>query len=198
MGGQSSPPTPEIADRSHRSHRQGCRHRPRRTRLGLRWRFWADAARHGFRRRPAKDHPGPARSRLQPRRHQKDSRRQPAARLPPGRNRQPRNAGPIALDASRSQRRRASLSYNATLLLNHKLHAAYVQGAFMRNLLLVFTLFSMAALAASAQSATPAAPAKPPVHHAAAGATTAIINTTVGKMTCTLFPDKAPIGVANF
>jgi peptidyl-prolyl cis-trans isomerase A (cyclophilin A) len=68
----------------------------------------------------------------------------------------------------------------------------------MRNLLLVFTLFSMAALAASAQSATPAAPAKPPVHHAAAGATTAIINTTVGKMTCTLFPDKAPIGVANF
>ena len=68
----------------------------------------------------------------------------------------------------------------------------------MRNLLLVFTLFSMAALAASAQSATPAAPAKPPVHHAAAGPTTAIINTTVGKMTCTLFPDKAPIGVANF
>lgn len=27
---------------------------------------------------------------------------------------------------------------------------------------------------------------------------TAIIDTTVGKMTCTLFPDKAPIGVANF
>jgi peptidyl-prolyl cis-trans isomerase A (cyclophilin A) len=27
---------------------------------------------------------------------------------------------------------------------------------------------------------------------------TAIINTTAGKMTCTLFPDKAPIGVENF
>jgi peptidyl-prolyl cis-trans isomerase A (cyclophilin A) len=27
---------------------------------------------------------------------------------------------------------------------------------------------------------------------------TAIINTTVGKLTCTLFPDAAPIGVANF
>ena len=27
---------------------------------------------------------------------------------------------------------------------------------------------------------------------------TAIINTTVGKLTCTLFPDKAPIGVENF
>jgi len=26
----------------------------------------------------------------------------------------------------------------------------------------------------------------------------AVINTTVGKMTCTLFPDKAPLGVANF
>ena len=39
-----------------------------------------------------------------------------------------------------------------------------------------------------ATAAKPAAPTKP----------TAIINTTVGKMTCTLFPDKAPIGVANF
>src|SRR3984957_12635922 len=27
---------------------------------------------------------------------------------------------------------------------------------------------------------------------------TAVIDTTVGKLTCTLFPDKAPIGVANF
>jgi len=26
----------------------------------------------------------------------------------------------------------------------------------------------------------------------------AVINTSVGKMTCTLFPDKAPVGVANF
>lgn len=33
----------------------------------------------------------------------------------------------------------------------------------------------------------------------AAGAQpTAVIDTTAGKMTCTLFPDKAPIGVANF
>lgn len=40
----------------------------------------------------------------------------------------------------------------------------------------------------TAQAATPAAPAMP----------TAIIDTTAGKMTCTLFPDKAPIGVANF
>jgi peptidyl-prolyl cis-trans isomerase A (cyclophilin A) len=71
----------------------------------------------------------------------------------------------------------------------------------MRNAFIVSILFSLAALAAGAQAAPaakPATAAKPPVHHAAAGTPTAIIDTTVGKMTCTLFPDKAPIGVANF
>jgi peptidyl-prolyl cis-trans isomerase A (cyclophilin A) len=33
---------------------------------------------------------------------------------------------------------------------------------------------------------------------AASGQPTAVIDTTAGKLTCTLFPDKAPIGVANF
>ena len=33
---------------------------------------------------------------------------------------------------------------------------------------------------------------------APAAGPTAIIDTTAGKLTCTLFPDKAPIGVANF
>ena len=32
----------------------------------------------------------------------------------------------------------------------------------------------------------------------AASHPTAVIDTTAGKLTCTLFPDKAPIGVANF
>ncbi len=67
----------------------------------------------------------------------------------------------------------------------------------MRNafiaILLVITAFGGAG--SIAQSA-PAA--KAPVHHAAAGPPIAIIETTVGKMTCTLFPDKAPIGVENF
>jgi peptidyl-prolyl cis-trans isomerase A (cyclophilin A) len=40
-----------------------------------------------------------------------------------------------------------------------------------------------------APAAKPAASSVPPI---------AIIDTTVGKMNCTLFPDKAPIGVANF
>lgn len=55
---------------------------------------------------------------------------------------------------------------------------------------LIFTASFLSAQTASKPS-TPAA--KP-----AAAEPTAIINTTAGKMTCTLFPNKAPIGVANF
>jgi peptidyl-prolyl cis-trans isomerase A (cyclophilin A) len=44
------------------------------------------------------------------------------------------------------------------------------------------------AAAQSSGAAKPPASTKP----------TAIINTTAGKMTCTLFPDKAPVGVENF
>jgi peptidyl-prolyl cis-trans isomerase A (cyclophilin A) len=74
----------------------------------------------------------------------------------------------------------------------------------MRNAFIVSALLGMFALAVWAQSGPQAAPAAKPaagattVHHAAAGPPTAIIDTTVGKLTCTLFPDKAPIGVANF
>jgi peptidyl-prolyl cis-trans isomerase A (cyclophilin A) len=52
----------------------------------------------------------------------------------------------------------------------------------------------------SAPAAKSSTAAKPSVAAKPAGATkpTAIINTSVGKMTCTLFPDKAPIGVENF
>ena len=63
---------------------------------------------------------------------------------------------------------------------------------------------ALVAAAAWAQPGGQAAPAKPSTaskpaaSSAAAGKPTAIIDTTVGKMTCTLFPDKAPIGVANF
>src|ERR1700735_5756634 len=69
----------------------------------------------------------------------------------------------------------------------------------IRNVLIAITLLCLGALA-FAQSSSQAAPAaKPPVHYpVAAGPPTAIIDTTVGKMTCELFPDKAPIGVANF
>jgi peptidyl-prolyl cis-trans isomerase A (cyclophilin A) len=76
----------------------------------------------------------------------------------------------------------------------------------MRNAFLVSVLLSIAALASWAQTSTQTAPAakpstaaKPPVHHAAAtGKPTAVIETSVGNLTCTLFPDKGPIGVENF
>lgn len=41
-------------------------------------------------------------------------------------------------------------------------------------------------------------PAKKPTAATAALKPTAIVDTTAGKLTCTLFPDKAPLGVANF
>jgi peptidyl-prolyl cis-trans isomerase A (cyclophilin A) len=76
-----------------------------------------------------------------------------------------------------------------------------------RRLALTF-LIAIAGCAAWAQtsSATQSAPAAKPstaakqttVAKPAPAPPTAIIDTTAGKMTCTLFPGKAPIGVANF
>jgi len=64
----------------------------------------------------------------------------------------------------------------------------------MRTAIVVFILTiastAQTGMVGQAAPAKPAAPAGPkPV---------AVIDTTAGKMTCTLFPDKAPIGVANF
>ena len=67
-------------------------------------------------------------------------------------------------------------------------------------------LITASAALSQAGSAGQAAPAKPSTAakpatattHAAPAKPTAVIDTTAGKMTCTLFPDKAPIGVANF
>ncbi|HUA14942.1 MAG TPA: peptidylprolyl isomerase [Verrucomicrobiae bacterium] len=75
----------------------------------------------------------------------------------------------------------------------------------MRRKSAVLSLILIAALAAWAQtesgakagtSAKSGTAAKPPVHTMTRPV--AVFTTTVGKMTCTLFPDKAPIGVANF
>jgi peptidyl-prolyl cis-trans isomerase A (cyclophilin A) len=64
----------------------------------------------------------------------------------------------------------------------------------MRKILLLTALILIAAFAgAQAAPASSSTAAKP-----APSQPTAIIDTTAGKMTCTLFPDKAPIGVANF
>jgi len=72
----------------------------------------------------------------------------------------------------------------------------------MRRTFAIMGMILLAASMAWAQSsssshsaAKPAAAAKPT---STATKPTAIIHTTAGNMTCTLFPDKAPIGVANF
>ncbi|MBV9180822.1 MAG: peptidylprolyl isomerase [Acidobacteria bacterium] len=63
-----------------------------------------------------------------------------------------------------------------------------------KAILIVLVLIS---IPLAAQTSTPS---HPPVKKTTAQPSppTAIIDTTAGKMTCTLFPDKAPIGVANF
>ncbi len=71
--------------------------------------------------------------------------------------------------------------------------------------LLFLTLTASAALAQpsaggqTTPAAKPSTAAKPAATATSASSKpTAIIDTTAGKMTCTLFPDKAPIGVENF
>ncbi len=62
-------------------------------------------------------------------------------------------------------------------------------------------LCSISLMSMSLMSQTATKPAMKPATKAMAAAatsSTAIIDTTAGKITCKLFPDKAPIGVANF
>ena len=74
----------------------------------------------------------------------------------------------------------------------------------MRSIFAGFGTLLIAATVAVAQgnSAKPATQAKSAgaakPAASAASKPIAVIDTTAGKMTCTLFPDKAPIGVANF
>jgi peptidyl-prolyl cis-trans isomerase A (cyclophilin A) len=75
----------------------------------------------------------------------------------------------------------------------------------MRKGILILTLILMAGLAMAQDSGSQAPAAKPGTPPAAAKPVRpmppkpyAVIDTTVGKMVCQLFPDKAPIGVENF
>jgi len=65
------------------------------------------------------------------------------------------------------------------------------------GIILILGSLTLAQTSSAGQAAAkPSTGAKPSTSSAVKP--TAIIDTTVGKMTCTLFPDKAPIGVANF
>jgi peptidyl-prolyl cis-trans isomerase A (cyclophilin A) len=66
----------------------------------------------------------------------------------------------------------------------------------MRKLVAMF--LAVSSIAALSQTSTPAHSATASKSAAAPVKPTAIIDTTAGNITCTLFPDKAPIGVANF
>jgi cyclophilin family peptidyl-prolyl cis-trans isomerase len=66
----------------------------------------------------------------------------------------------------------------------------------MRNLIAVLICLSLATFAA-AQTSTPQKPA-PSYAQAGPAPVTATIETSDGNITCTLFPDKAPLTVANF
>ena len=71
----------------------------------------------------------------------------------------------------------------------------------MRNVLVLLGIVVLAnsILLGQATSGTQASPAKPAsAPKPATAQPTAILDTTAGKLTCTLFPAKAPIGVANF
>jgi peptidyl-prolyl cis-trans isomerase A (cyclophilin A) len=79
----------------------------------------------------------------------------------------------------------------------------------MRRMLALIALFSVAAMAAWAQAdsssqTTPAKPAAKPATHSAthraasSGEPTAVFDTTVGKLRCTLFEKETPITVKNF
>jgi peptidyl-prolyl cis-trans isomerase A (cyclophilin A) len=61
-----------------------------------------------------------------------------------------------------------------------------------KHLIPVLALLSFPLAAQTTAGSRAQKPATP------AGHPTAVLDTTAGKMTCTLFPDKAPIGVANF
>src|SRR5579864_8498775 len=68
------------------------------------------------------------------------------------------------------------------------------------GMILMITSLSPAQTSSATKPATakPSTAAKPATAASAASKPVAVIDTSVGKMTCTLFPDKAPIGVANF
>ncbi len=78
------------------------------------------------------------------------------------------------------------------------MHKATMRKLIMCKLITILSLISLTSLGAWAQTSpakkTPAV--KPPATMSAGP--TAVIDTAAGKMTCKLFPDKAPLGVANF
>jgi len=68
----------------------------------------------------------------------------------------------------------------------------------VRTFIAFGALLMAASFVAAQTSSTKPSTAAKPATSASTSQPTAVIDTTAGKMNCTLFPDKAPIGVANF
>jgi peptidyl-prolyl cis-trans isomerase A (cyclophilin A) len=90
--------------------------------------------------------------------------------------------------------------------IHEQTHSHFQPGATVRNLLATILVLSTASFVAAQTSGTTAKPstAKPAAAKPTASTTAAaqpvqaIFETTMGNITCTLFPDKAPITVDNF
>jgi peptidyl-prolyl cis-trans isomerase A (cyclophilin A) len=67
-----------------------------------------------------------------------------------------------------------------------------------KHLMVTFLLSSLSLIAQTAAKPSAKPAMKKPAAAASSGPPTAIIDTAAGKFTCTLFPDKAPMGTANF
>lgn len=67
-----------------------------------------------------------------------------------------------------------------------------------KHVAFILVLLSAQLIAQTASTKPAPKPATKPAAAAPAGPPTAIIDTTAGKLTCILFPEKAPIGVSNF
>src|SRR5207244_13127816 len=108
--------------------------------------------------------------------------------------------GKIMLCIHHNSRRdsRPRLSCRATARPGALMHKATMRKLIMCKLIAILSLISLTSLGAWAQTSpakkTPAV--KPPATMSAGP--TAVIDTAAGKMTCKLFPDKAPLGVENF
>src|SRR6266704_2493321 len=93
---------------------------------------------------------------------------------------------------------RPRLSCRATARPGALMHKATMRKLIMCKLIAILSLISLTSLGAWAQTspAKKTAAVKPPATTSAGPS--AVIDTAAGKMTCKLFPDKAPLGVANF
>jgi peptidyl-prolyl cis-trans isomerase A (cyclophilin A) len=86
----------------------------------------------------------------------------------------------------------------SNLSLSYNVVSAFTSGDQMRKHVLAFLLICSTPVVCQTSAPASKPAAKKPATAATTAGPSAIIDTTAGKLTCTLFPNKAPEGVANF